>query len=413
MPELHIEDLIIPKYDKVLFDILDHKYTHFTIPGGRGSTKSSFFGIAIPLLITQNPNVHAVCFRRYTNTLKDSVYAEIQAGISKLGLDDFFQFKTSPLEVIYKNTGQRILFRGFDKPEKIKSIKVPFGYIGITWYEELDQLPGRNGIRKATQSTMRGGEKFWNFESFNPPLTAANWANKDILVPRDDRLVASGVTYKDVPREWLGEQFIEEAEFLKSTNEKAYRHEYLGEPVGTGGMVFENVRCRQISDDEIAGFDRIYTGLDWGFVDPTALVKMHYSANQQKLYIFDECFRYKNELEELVTAMSPYKDCIITADSAEPGSIKYFQASGFNIFPAKKAAGSVLQGMRFLQRLVEIVIDPVRCPKTAAEFTEYEYLRSREGEIIEAFPDADDHGISAVRYALASVIEQRKGLKFA
>ena len=67
---------------------------------------------------------------------------------------------------------------GLDDPMKVKSIKLPFGYIGITWFEELDQFSGPEGLRKVTQSTKRGGKLFWDFRSFNPPISKNNWANE-------------------------------------------------------------------------------------------------------------------------------------------------------------------------------------------------------------------------------------------
>ena len=143
MPKITLNDLIIEKHDQLLFDVLDHKYTHYTLYGGRGGVKSSFIGIAIILLITQNPETHAIIFRKVANTLRDSVYAQVCSAISLLQMDRFFKRTVSPMELTYIKTGQKILFRGLDEPEKIKSIKAPFGSFGITWFEELDSFRGR------------------------------------------------------------------------------------------------------------------------------------------------------------------------------------------------------------------------------------------------------------------------------
>ena len=177
--DIDVSKLWIKKFDSVFQDIFSHKFTNFIFPGGRGSTKSSFVGgIIVPLLVVQNPNCHAVCFRKVGNTLKTSVYAQVQWGINELGLNDYFICHSNPLEIIYKPTGQKILFLGMDDPGKVKSIKLPFGYIGITWWEELDQFGGDAEIRKAMQSTMRGGPIYWNFMSYNPPISVNNWANE-------------------------------------------------------------------------------------------------------------------------------------------------------------------------------------------------------------------------------------------
>ena len=173
--DLSPNDLWIKKFDDVFQAVMQHKYTNFIFPGGRGSTKSSFIGgRIIPLLIIANPNCHAAIFRKVGNTLKTSVYAQIQWGILDLGLQDYFTFHVNPLEIIYNPTGQKIVFLGLDDPGKVKSIKLPFGYIAITWWEELDQFGGEAEIRKAMQSTMRGGPIYWNFMSYNPPISVNN-----------------------------------------------------------------------------------------------------------------------------------------------------------------------------------------------------------------------------------------------
>ena len=103
------------------------------------------------------------------NTIKDSVYAQMKWAISTLGLEQEFQFKKSPFEIIYKPTGQKIYFRGADDPLKIKSIKPEFGYIGILWKEEKDQMKGDAQERSVNQSVLRGGDESYDFSSYNPP----------------------------------------------------------------------------------------------------------------------------------------------------------------------------------------------------------------------------------------------------
>ena len=240
---INLKDCIIPMYDNLLTDILKHGHTHYVMAGGRGSTKSSFVGIAIPLIIIQNPKVHAVCFRKIGNTIQNSIYAQICWGIYQLGLENLFRIpKTYSTPITYLPTGQKIYFMGLDDPMKVKSIRPQFGYIGVTWFEELDQYAGENELRTVTQSTMRGGNTFWDFRTFNPPISKNNWANEyaeDCETFRRESTIVVRNTYLDVPENWLGTQFIEEAEELKSINERAYIHEYLGQAIGTGGMYFQ------------------------------------------------------------------------------------------------------------------------------------------------------------------------------
>ena len=240
MSELKLSQIIGPAFYAVAHDVFAHGHTHYDESGGRGSLKSSFVSIVVPLLLIHNPGTHALVLRKVANTIRDSVYAQYVWAIGELGMADYWDAKVSPMELIYRPTGQKIMFRGADDPMKIKSIKVPFGYIAVTHFEEKDQFAGRAEIRTILQSTMRGGDKYWNFESYNPPISRDNWANKDSLEERPDRLCHRS-TYLEAPREWLGDQFIYEAEHLKLTNERAYQHEYLGIPVGTGGNVFENL----------------------------------------------------------------------------------------------------------------------------------------------------------------------------
>lgn len=416
MSKVTLNDLIIPKHDEVLFDILDHKHTHYTFYGGRGGVKSSFIGVAIILLITQNPQAHAVVCRKVAATLRDSVYAQINFAIGLLGMESLFKCTTSPMEITYKPTNQKILFRGLDTPEKLKSIKMPFGYIGVTWFEEVDQMAGRAEIRKVLQSTMRGKDgMFWNFESFNPPVSNQNWANKDLYEHRPDRLCVQ-TSYLDVPREWLSEQFYSEAEFLKEVNYKAYEHEYLGIATGTGGTVFGNVTIRTIADDEISVFDRIYCGLDWGFFpDPNHFSQMYFNAAQRKLYIFGEIRKWKTSNKAMAEELEGYKYTRntaynsgekqrITADSSEQKSISDFYTYGFDMRAAIKGPGSVDYSMKWLASLSEIIIDPQRCPYTKDEFLGYELERTKDGlSFISGYPDKDNHAIDSVRYALEEI----------
>ena len=385
--------------------IFMHEFVHHTLPGGRGSLKSSFASLVVVKLIMDNPMTHAVVFRKVANTLRQSVYAQYVWAIGVLGVDEYWQQKTSPCELTFKPTGQKILFRGADEPGKIKSIKMEFGYIAVTHFEELDQYAGREEIRNILQSTMRGGELFWNFETFNPPITILNWANKDVEVEREDRIVFR-TNYTQVPREWLGEQFFDEAEHLRSIDEKAYQHEYLGIPVGTGGNVFEKLELREITDEEVKRFDRIYQGVDWGYYpDPFAFIRLHYDSARETIYLIDEI--YVNKQTNAVTAQMikdmGYNDGPpITCDSAEPKSVADFRSCGVNAKEAVKGPGSVEYGMKFLQGRT-IVIDKKRTPNAYREITEYEYERNKDGEIISGYPDANNHLIDAIRYSLERV----------
>lgn len=437
--EISLKDCIIPMYDDVLEDILEHRHTHYVFPGGRGSTKSSFVGgIAIPLLIMQNPEVHAVCFRKIGNTIQTSIFPQVIWGIYQLGVDSLFHIpKTYSTPITYIPTGQKIYFMGLDDPNKIKSIKPQFGYIGVTWFEELDQFAGENELRKVTQSTMRGGEKFWDFRTFNPPISKNNWANEytdTCEIERTENTLVTRNTYLDVPTEWLGQVFIEEAEELKRINPRAYQHEYGGEAIGTGGDVFPNacdmdmeelVPCEPHDDgygniiSEIPlwkTFDHIYNGIDWGFaLDPTRFVRLHFDKSHRDIYIFDEYDTHQSRIKEIYDALyvdlkkvSPEE--LVIADPGGGGlfAIADFKAYGAFIRQAAKGPESVNYGVKWLQGLSHIYIDKRRCPQTWFEFSSYEYEQDKDGNFISQYPDENNHSIDAVRYALEKYAN-RKG----
>ena len=410
MSDIRLSGKIGSAFYGVAHDVFLHGHTHYDFSGGRGSLKSSTVSVLVPLLLINNPGTHALVLRKVANTIRDSVYAQYIWAIGELGMAAYWEAKVSPMELIYKPTGQKIMFRGADDPMKIKSIKVPFGYIAVTHFEEKDQFAGRAEIRTILQSTMRGGSKYWNFESYNPPISRDNWANKDSLEERADRLCHKS-TYLQAPPEWLGEQFLAEAEHLKATDERAYQHEYLGIPVGTGGNVFDNLELREITDEEMSHFDHIYQGVDYGwFPDPFAFIRLHYDRARETIYLMDEIYQNKltNEASGNIIIQRGYKDAYITCDSAEPKSVADYRAMGLPAKAAVKGPGSVDYGMKWLQRR-KIVIDRKRTPNAYNEFVNYEYDRNKDGDIISGYPDENNHLIDATRYAVER-ISRRMGV---
>ena len=438
--------VIAPAFLDVNRDIDKKQHTEYVFRGGRGSTKSSFISEKIINLLKNNPTMHALATRQVANTLRDSVYAQLTWAINELGFSDEFKCTTSPLEIEYLPTGQKIYFRGADDPGKIKSIKPAFGYIGILWFEELDQYYGPEAIRKIEQSVIRGGDDGYIFKSFNPPPTSGNWANKYLQIPKDTQYqhfsnylglpkeyldeylkakkdktieltpletMIGLCTRAAVPVEWLGKVWLDEAEHLRNTNLKAFENEYLGLPTNDGGMVFTNVVIRRITDEEIENFDRVLHGLDWGFYpDPASYGKMHYDSARRKLYIFGEAREWKKSNEDLHKVLIDSKlytnaDLLI-ADSAEPKSVGDFKAYGANCRGAEKGPESVKYSIKWLQGLTEIVIDNVRAPYHAEEFLGYEFERTKDGEIISEYPDKNNHAIDDTRYA-TNLIWRRKG----
>lgn len=411
-----LTDVIGPAFYTVHNDIKKGKHTYYDLTGGRGSLKSSFVSaeIVLGMMRPGNRECHAVVYRKVRDTLETSVYAQLEWAVDALGVTDKWRFTRSPMRAVYLPTGQKIIFKGLDKAKKSKSIKVPFGYIKYLWFEEFDEFAGEEEIRNVQQSVIRGGQSFVVFKSMNPPKSARNWANSYMTEQRlrSDTYV-SETTYLTAPAEWLGKPFMDEAEELKRVNEKAYEHEYLGIPTGTGTEVFDNLEIREITDAEIAGFDHIYRGVDWGwYPDPYHYSGMHYDSTRRTLYIYQEYRANKQSnsqtAKHLLELFEIPRYAIITCDSAEPKSVADYRAYGINARGAEKGPESVRYGMKWLQSLLAIVIDPRRCPNTAREFSRYEYELTPDGEPLSVYPDADNHSIDSVRYATER-IWRRKG----
>ena len=398
-------------------DIEERKHYEYWLEGGRGSVKSSFWSELVAEVLENNENMCALLIRKVGNTLKDSVFSQMQWGIDKLAetypeVGKHWKATKSPLEIKNENTGQIIYFRGADDPVKIKSIKPPKGkYIGIVVYEEFDQMNGMNEVGTIDRSVIRGGEDFIMLRVYNTPTSSQHFVNKEKRIPKTDRLVHRS-TYLDVPREWLGSKFFDEAEYMKSVNERQWRNVYLGEETGTGGNVFENVELREITDSEIETFDYIYMGLDFGwFPDPLAWTKMCYNPAQKTLYIFDEFVVNKmsnaDVWEYLTKEKGVTNNDMIIADSAENKSIGDFKSYGALMYGAEKGAGSVDYSMKWLASLAKIVIDPERCPTSAEEFSTYEYMQDKDGNYISGYVDADNHCIDSVRYGLNKIWKKK------
>lgn len=398
-------------------DIQARRHFEYWLEGGRGSDKSSMWSEIVTELLENNPKMCAICIRKVANTLKDSVYSQMQWGIDKLGetypeIPFHWEGTKSPLEIVNKKTGQVIYFRGADDPMKIKSIKPPKDkYIGIVVYEEFDQMNGMNEVGTIDRSVIRGGEDFIVLRIYNTPASSQHFVNIEKKIPKADRLIHRS-TYLDVPKEWLGQKFFDEAEYMKSVNEKQYRNIYLGEETGTGGNVFENVELREITDEEINNYDYIYQGMDFGwFPDPLAWTKMCYNSSSRTLYIFDEFVVNKMSNQNVWNYLCEEKgvtnDDLIIGDSAEPKSIADFRRYGSMMRGAEKGKDSVNYSMKWLQGLVKIVIDPTRCPKSAHEFCTYEYEQDKDGNYISGYPDENNHCIDSTRYALNQIWKKK------
>ena len=408
-----LNEIIAPAFYDVFWDVLDGKHTYYDLYGGRGSTKSSFVGTMIPFQMMQDAEngdfTNAVIFRKVGTTLRESVYEQIAWGIDALGANDLWNSSLSPMQYTYKPTGQKIIFRGLDKAKKTKSIKIKRGYFKYLWFEELDEFAGIEEIRTVQQSVLRGGSQFIVYKTFNPPISRSNWANVYVSEPRVDSYRHKS-DYRSVPTEWLGQQFIDDAEHLKKTNPRAYEHEYLGLPVGLGTNIFELLEIRTITDEEVQKYQSIYQGQDWGwYPDPKAFIRLAYVPNKEKVVLLDELggCKIRNAAMADEIKKKQYDDYVIYCGVDEEESIVDFRDASL---PARRAIvtpGSRKYTFEWLQCRT-LVIDPERTPRAYKEIINYEHEVDSNGEVIADYPDGNDHWIDSIRYA-TSPLSMRRG----
>ncbi len=399
------------------------------IKGGRASTKSSAVSLEVVRLLMESPERCALVMVKRANAIRESVYQQIIWALSMLGVADEWECPASTLKMTNKRTGQIILFRGGDDTAKTKAIVAPVGmYFAVFWADEVDQFGGMAELRRVYQSVTRGapqGKPFYRFHTFNPPRAKNSWANREA-----ERRQAAGefvmhVNFEDVPPEWLTDQFRQDAQALKDADEEAYRHEYLGEPVGYGAEVFPRAVVRPVTDDERRALKYVTFGVDWGFSqDPWVWLEVGYDAKNRTLYILDELTGKglrNEETAELVLPKvngapkgadgKPLRDAVpyatVWCDGAEPKSIEDYRSLGIKAAAApKQGAHSIKSGVRWLQDRKAIVIDP-RCRVAAAEFPVYSYELTADQEPTGLLPDRDNHAIDACRYACCQLIADR------
>ena len=402
--EIRLSELVAPSFFGLHRELKEELFDEYWLKGGRGSTKSTFISIEILLGLIRDSEANAIVCRRYQNELRDTVFGQFEWTAAKMGITHLFKFQVSPMQIIYLPTGQKIVFKAADNPRKMKSINLGKGYIKYAWFEELDQFAGMEEIRNILQSLFRGeNKKRIVLFSFNPPKSGRSWVNQETKIPKLGKRIHHS-TYLDVPEEWLGERFIADAKHLKKVNETAYKHEYLGEEVGTGLEVFNNVELRIISQEEISIFDRIRQGLDFGYaVDPLCFERMHYDRTRRRLYFLTEISGLNLFNRQFWEKAQRFNDVWTIADSAEPKSVAELKSFGMKVKGAKKGPGSVEFGIKFLQDLEQIIIDPERCPMAAKEFINYSLETDRNGIIKSQFPDKDNHSIDATRYGLRMI----------
>lgn len=406
---------LIDRFKPLLYDVLaDDGHREYWLKGGRGSTKSSAISVILILLLIAFPFVNVVVFRRYKNSLRDTVYEQMVWAINKYHLQDRFTYTVSPMEITYR-TGQKVMFVGVDDPGKTKGAVFRVGYGAVLLFEELDEFPSWEFVSRVIRTYRRGGDRFWTFYTYNPPKNMVSWVNRQALeMARKPDCLVDHSTYLDVVEsghaDWLGEEFLLDAEYERETHPRQYEWEFLGEVTGTGGAVFDNLVDREIPDDEIEGYENTRNGVDWGwFPDPWVFIRCEWQREDRRLIVYEEHSRNKTlpsdtarivreSMTREVDGTERYMPETVWCDD-DPTSVNEYRRAGVKAHPARKG-GMRRPSYQWLAGLREIVIDPRRCPLAWEEFRLCEFAKDRAGEWIDDFPDGNDHAIDAVRYAM-------------
>lgn len=413
MLKVRMSEKVLPEFYNFWRACENPTYLYKVLKGGRNSAKSTHISERIIVDMMKYP-VNALVMRKVANTLSESVFEQLKWAIEYLGVEKYWKATKSPLGLIYKPRGNRIIFRGADEPEKVKSIKTSKFPIALLWIEELADFKSEADVDTIINSVLRArlpeGLKYSIFFSYNPPKRKQNWVNKKY----NSQFISKNVyvhhsTYLDNPH--VSDEFLFDAEESKVRNVHKYKWVYLGEPIGGGIVPFDNLVFRDITDEEVKCFDNIQQGIDWGYAaDPFAFVRLHYDKRRRRLFFIGEIYEIKlsNREAALRIISNGWNDVPVTADSAEPKSIAEMKTYGIKCTGAKKGPGSVEYGEKWLGDLEEIVIDYKRTPKVAKEFENIDYQMDKDGNIKSKLEDQDNHTIDSTRYACEDEMKDRK-----
>lgn len=401
---------------------LKSEYIRFIEKGGRASGKSSNIAKMLILTLMKEP-VNICVFRKVADTLKRSVYEAIKWAINELEVEEYFLIKKSPLEIVYLERGNQITFLGVDDPEKIKGLASCAYPYAIWWFEEITEFKNKEEIETVIKSIVRGklpnkikGEllttRYKGFFSYNPPRQKQHWVNKEYeIIKANSPNHINHTTYVDNPH--LAEEFYRELEFIKRNDELMYRGIYLGEPIGNGIVPFPKLRIEKIDNSIIKTLDTFRNGIDWGYgTDPFTFVRWGYDRKRKRIYAISEIYGYQLDDDDMMPKIKKliHRNDTVICDSAEPKTIARYKKFGIRAKGAKKGAGSVEAGERWLGQL-EIIIDPARTPNIAREFQSIDYATDRYGEPLPRLEDRNNHTIDATRYAFEDDQKERRKYK--
>lgn len=387
-------------------DFINTKRRYRVCKGSRGSKKSKTQALDMMMKLKQYPLSNALCVRRYSTTLRDSVFSDLKWAIHRLQMDDDWICTVSPMQFTNVFTGQKILFRGLDDGLKITSISVDKGVLCWVWIEEAYEITNEDDFNKLDLS-IRGEVPEGYFKqitlTFNP-WSATSWLKARFFDAPDEDAFTKTTTWQC--NEWLDE--ADRAIFLKmqKNNPRRYRIEGEGEWGVAEGLIYTNVVYEGFDADEIRRINGIKSafGLDFGYTDPNAFVCMLVNNAAMKIYIFDEWYQngVTNKIIVQQIQSMGYGGERIICDCADPKSIAELRNEGIRAEPSRKGADSVVHGIQLIQNY-QIVVHP-KCREFKKEIENYCWEKDRDGRLTNK-PEHDfSHGMDAMRYGAAKVL---------
>ena len=378
------------------------KKRYVVVKGSRASKKSKTTALWHIVKLIEYPLANVLVVRKTERTLRDSCYSDLKWAIQRLGLDSYFSCTVSPLEITYKPTGQKILFRGMDDPLKLTSISVPQGYICFCWIEEAYEINKESDFDMLDES-IRGELPPGLFKrltiTFNP-WSERHWLKRRFFDREDDSVLALTTNY--LCNEWLDESDKALFERMKVNNPRRYQVAGLGNWGIVDGLIFENWKEEQFNIDDIKVNCESIFGLDFGYTnDPTALFCGMIDKVNKKIYVFDEIYEKGLSNAAIYQRINDkgFSKELITADCAEPKSIDELRGLGLRrITAAKKGKDSIMNGIQFIQDY-EIIVHP-KCVNFLTEISNYTWDKDKFGNAINKPVDDFNHLMDAMRYAI-------------
>ena len=407
--KIYLPDIIGKGYK----DYWEFKGRYRICKGSRASKKSKTTALYYIYKMMEYPHANLLVVRKVFRTLKDSCYSDLKWAINRLGVDQFWETKESPIEITYKPTGQKILFRGLDDPLKITSITVETGMLCWMWLEECYEITNEDSFNMLDES-IRGQSPANLFKQITLTLNPWNekhWVKKRFFdMKSDPDILAKTTNYKC--NEFLDEADLKVFENMKKNNPRRYQVAGLGEWGIVDGLVYENWEEIEFDKDQISSRKGIKSafGMDFGYTnDPTALFCGLIDLEKREIFVFDEIYKkaLRNKMIYEEISKRGYSKEKITADSAEPKSIDELKDLGLRrLVGAAKGKDSINNGIQFIQGF-KIYIHP-RCVNFITEISNYTWDKDKFGNTINKPIDEFNHLMDAFRYAIEEFISKPK-----